>query len=366
IVNLMEYISRRLQVMETILDVLLIERKLNEASQLWEKTFEGITDPVAIVDKDFNLLRGNRAFNNFTNHKKCYESFFAGTQPCEACPILKISSKKSKVTERVIIEDKTFEVHSSAIFLYNANQVAGYANHYIDLTDTLRLKSRIIQSEKMAAMGHLAGNIAHELNNPLTGIRSLTQLLIKEIAKDSQVAQDLIEIEKAAARCQKIITNLLEYTKDQQGLLKPVHLYEVVEKTIPMLKAALRPYNLHIEPLDKNIVVKANEQLLQQVLFNIVLNATQAMSGQGEITIELAQVDSHAQLSVSDTGPGIPSEMREKVFDPFFTTKEKGKGTGLGLSMVKKIVESFSGTVWVDPHVSEGTRITLNFPLCDR
>ena len=363
ITSLTDYLSRRLQVIETILDVLLIERRLNEASQLWEKTFEGINDPVAIVDKEYNLLRGNKEFRKFENKKKCYEVFFNSVEPCSTCPIAKSAKSQPVVTTNVSIDNTTYEVHSSPIYLYNQDRVAGYANHYIDQTETLSLKSRIIQSEKMAAIGHLAGNIAHELNNPLTGIRSLSQLLLKELDVNTQTAQDLVEVEKAAARCQKIITNLLEYTKGQQEALKEVSLNEVVEKTIPMLKSALRTYNLDINQIDKPVNVKANEQLLQQVLFNLILNATQAMEEKGQIEVRVKKEGEEAILSVKDNGPGIPQDIRDQVFDPFFTTKEKGKGTGLGLSMVKKVVESFAGKVRLESQSPGGTEISLYFPL---
>ncbi|MCB0391169.1 MAG: HAMP domain-containing histidine kinase [Bdellovibrionales bacterium] len=363
LINLTDYLSRRLQVIETILDVLLIERRLNETSQLWEKTFESIKDPVAIVDKDFNLLRGNKSFLKSPQQKKCYEVYFNIEEVCENCPIKLNANKENVLTGTININNKSYEVHSSPIFLYNQERIAGYANHYIDLTETIDLKSRIVQSEKMAAIGHLAGNIAHELNNPLTGIRSLSQLLIHETSRDTQINQDLQEVEKAAARCQKIITNLLEYTKTQQGDLKKVSLNDVVDKTIPMLKSALRSYNVNIQKSAKPVNVLANEQLLQQVLFNLILNSTQAMDGKGEISVSIEILDNKAMLIVKDTGPGVPQSLQEKVFEPFFTTKEKGKGTGLGLSMVKKVVESFSGKVQINNSQLGGAEITLTFPI---
>ncbi|MCB9024996.1 MAG: ATP-binding protein [Bdellovibrionaceae bacterium] len=361
--SILDFISRRLQVIETILDVLLIERRLNEASQLWEKTFEGISDPVAIVDKEFNLLRGNKKFRQFPKMKKCYEVFFDREEACSTCPLSNFNNKEDVTVGQIAGNKNSYEVHSSPIYLYNKTQVAGFANHYIDQTETLGLKSRIIQSEKMAAIGHLAGNIAHELNNPLTGIRSYSQLLIKEMKSESQISQDLLEVEKAAARCQKIITNLLEYTQVQQESLTNVSLNLVVEKTIPMLKSALYSYNLKIEQKNQTVIVKANEQLLQQVLFNLVLNSTQAMSDRGEIQITVAKDGKQAILKVKDNGPGIPRDIQDQVFEPFFTTKEKGKGTGLGLSMVKKVVESFAGKIKLISHPQQGTEITLYFPL---
>ena len=361
--SFMHFINQRLQIIETILDVLLIERRLNKASQLWEKTFESLSDPVAIIDKNYNLLRGNKKFRQYPENKKCYKVFFNLSQPCQNCPIYESHSQQQVSVTPLRVHNSSYEVHSSPIFLYRQQDIAGYAHHYIDQTETLVLKGRIVQSEKMAAMGHLAGNIAHELNNPLTGIRSLAQLLIAEMESDSSLAQDLIEVEKAASRCQKIITNLLDYTKEQQGELNDVSLNEIVDKTIPMLKSALRPFNLHIEHNMTPVIVKANEQMLQQVLFNIILNATQAMHERGDIRVVVDMKQGEALLRVVDNGPGIPQDLQKQVFEPFFTTKEKGQGTGLGLSMVKKVVESFQGKVLLKSHEQEGTELSLHFPV---
>ncbi len=360
---LKRFVSRRLQIIETILDILLVERKLKEASHLWEKTFEGIADPVAIVDKNFNLLRGNTNFKKNLNEEKCFQVFAKTESACENCPIVKRSLTQNQKGE-VVVDGRVYEVHSSPIFLYNQENIAGYANHYVDQTETLGLKTKIIQSEKMAAIGHLAGNIAHELNNPLTGIRSTAQILISE-SEDEEVRSDLIEVEKASARCQSIINNLLEYTRGQQGDLKKVSLQSVVRKTIPLLKTALRGINLNIEFHKEDIFINAHEQLLQQVVFNIVLNSTQAMSGEGRIDIFVDKINENGFIRIQDSGPGIAVELLPKVFDPFFTTKEVGVGTGLGLSMVKKIVESYGGEVTLHSQVGRGTVVSICFSICE-
>jgi two-component system NtrC family sensor kinase len=360
-----DVISQKLQIIEPILDVLLLERMSNEASQIWEKTFESINDPVAIIDENFNLLRGNKRFKRHMLVEKCYSAFFDTKEVCQYCPIMsKNEELRGNAFNHLITKNgETYEVHSSPIFLYDKKSVAGYANHYINLTETLNLKSRIIQSEKMAAIGHLAGNIAHELNNPLTGIRSIAQLLISEIHKECELKSDLQEVEKAAARCQKIILNLLEYTKGQNTGARQMNLNEVVGKTIPLLKMALRPFRVNIEYSDEPIEVKINEQLLQQVIFNLILNSTQAMGQKGSINIRVGKIAEEGYIQVEDDGPGIPHEIQNKIFEPFFTTKEKGKGTGLGLSMVKKVVESYGGRLKLKSELGKGTIMTVEIPL---
>jgi len=213
----------------------------------------------------------------------------------------------------------------------------------------------------------LAGNIAHELNNPLTGLKSLAQVLRSEIKAESQIAQDLFEIEKAAGRCQKIIRNLLDFVYERSHQLSPVNLDELVERTLPFLKTALRMHRLQKDLRAPNFFVLAEPQLLQQVIFNLIHNACQAMQKPGSLTIrtELINQD-QVRLWVEDTGPGIEPHFIERIFEPFFTTKKEGSGTGLGLSLSKEIIERFHGQIGVESVLNQGASFWFDLPLTAR
>jgi signal transduction histidine kinase len=211
----------------------------------------------------------------------------------------------------------------------------------------------------------LAGNIAHELNNPLTGIRSLAQVLIAELPI-GQLSDDIREVEKAAERSQKIIENLLDFSKGEgEDKQQRISLNEIVRRTLPMIKTAMREHRSEILLSEEDAPVRVEPHLMQQVVFNLVNNACQAMKDPGTITIEteMRPGDRQCALHVRDTGVGIPPEIIDAIFEPFFTTKEKGQGTGLGLSMSRSIIEKFGGDITVKSKVGEGTVFTVVLPV---
>jgi signal transduction histidine kinase len=251
-----------------------------------------------------------------------------------------------------------------------------FVNHYVDITDSRELYLRVLQNEKISAIGLLAGNIAHELNNPLTGIKSLAQVLKAEIAVDhnklspadeknsSQSIRDLGEIEKSAARCQKIIHNLLDFSSAEEGNIQTIAFDEVIEKTLPMLKSVTRYFETSLSLNSRGALVAIEPHLIQQVIFNIVNNACQAMDKRGKISIHSSlENEAWATLQISDTGPGIPEEIQAKIFEPFFTTKKEGVGTGLGLSMSKQVLDRYHGELAFESKLGAGTTFKIRLPI---
>lgn len=231
------------------------------------------------------------------------------------------------------------------------------------MTQSVDLQSKVVQGEKMAAVGLLAGNIAHELNNPLTGIYSLAGLILDDLEKETNSYKDLVEVRDAAARCQRIIKDLLEFSSvGAESTTGVVSVNEMISKTLPLLKMAMRTHNCEIVLNDVDLKVECNPQLLQQVIFNLVNNACQAMDEGGKLRVESTMVDGEAQILISDTGPGIPEDIKEFIFDPFFTTKEEGKGTGLGLSMSRSVIERFGGSLSLREGREEGCEFIISLP----
>lgn len=324
------------------LDRLFFDEEQKKASYFWEKTFDGIQDPIAIVDKNKKLIRCNRPF----------------LQNPELLQVLKnLHTVGQLQTTKMTADGHSFEVSS-----YSITGTDSSIHHFMDVTRVEELYLQWIQQEKMGALGALAGNIAHELYNPLTGIRSLSQILITETSSSSTMHQDLIEIEKAAERCQEIITNLLDFTSKKEKPKQLVPLNEIVIRTIPLLKVALRPFRqvLDLEPTQAKCFVV--QQLVQQVIFNLVNNACQAMGEKGELQIRTWVKDQWVHLSVSDTGPGIAASHQSKIFQSFFTTKKEGFGTGLGLSLSKKIVEGLGGKMSFSSQEGQGATFNISFP----
>lgn len=348
-----DFMADRMRPLSMALDRVLLENQLQGFSYRWEKTFDGMRDPIAIVDIDYNVVRANRKFSDKFLQHRCYESFAGRNFVCEGCPVAQALKDGKPHSGQIQVEGRIFQVHSYPVQLDQGGNPTNVVNQYVDITQSRELYLRMLQNEKMGAIGMLAGNIAHELNNPLTGLRSLSQVLLQEADQKTHLYSDLLEIEKAAARSQRIIKNLLDFSKGEDQPAEFVSVDEVVERTLPMLKSALRTHRLEVDlqTLDKNVFVEPH--LLQQVVFNLINNACQAMKDPGRLKVVSRYANSKVILEIEDTGPGIPLDIQKRIFEPFFTTKKEGHGTGLGLSMSKSIIEKFGGTIEsrnVDPH----------------
>jgi signal transduction histidine kinase len=226
-------------------------------------------------------------------------------------------------------------------------------------------QAALIQSEKMAAFGQLGAGIAHEIKNPLAGILGYAQLALRKAEPESPLARQLSVIEKETKRCKTIIENLLRFSRQEKSVFEPIDLNGVVEDA-----AAIVDHQLSLNRVDlKKILaadlpkMKGNANQLQQVVINLMINAQQAMTDGGIVEIETRQVGGEVSVRVSDNGPGIPPEIRQKIFEPFFTTKPVGQGTGLGLSVSYGIVNEHAGRVQLTSEVGAGTTFLLTFPV---
>jgi signal transduction histidine kinase/methyl-accepting chemotaxis protein len=238
-------------------------------------------------------------------------------------------------------------------------------------------QAQLVQSAKMASVGTLAGGVAHEINNPLTGVLNNVQLIkmVAEQKKEFSIDdfKELLNlIEESALRCTKITRSLLSFSHAPKGVLQDCLLNEMIEKVIVLVEheLILQNISLHID-LDPNLIqTKGDSQLLQQVIFDIITNAKWAIQKKagkegGTITIK---TKNHPEtkslfLSISDTGLGIPKENLERIFEPFFTTKPVGEGTGLGLSIVYRIIKQHNGTIIAESEEGNGATFKIELPV---
>lgn len=357
------FFQERRYSLQLAVDRIRFEMELKSASALWEQTFDGMEDPVAIIDEKYRLLRANSAFSADLPVQHCYQHFAKRVSPCEGCPLEQPQEQGAPQSLRR--HDSIYEVRSYPIQLEEGHaSLRTFVNHYLDVTKALELRGQVVQSEKMSAVGHLAGHIAHELNNPLAGIRSMAQILLRQVEANQPLHSDLQEVERAAARCHRIIENLLEFSNEKAVVqLTRMDLAEVVKKTLPLLKTALSEFRTELHFPEEPIYVEIVPQMFQQVVFNLVNNACQAMQGhEGTLSVTFRLEDRSVQLIVADTGPGISAENLQRIFQPFYTTKPKGVGTGLGLSMCKNMVERMNGTISVQSELGQGSQFIVRLP----
>jgi two-component system NtrC family sensor kinase len=230
---------------------------------------------------------------------------------------------------------------------------------------------KLLQSEKQASIGKLAGGVAHEINNPLTGIFTFTHMLLRRQDIPEDVRTDLETIGQETERVRKIVKGLLDFSRQTELDREPTDVNRLVRSTLSLVEnqALIKGVSLHFEPGEGLPMITLDRNQMQSVLLNIVINALDATDPGGSITVTsgMGVSTSHPgqngiEILCTDTGCGIPSENLNKLFDPFFTTKEVGHGTGLGLSVSYGIVERHGGTIWVQSKVGKGSTFKIWLP----
>jgi len=223
------------------------------------------------------------------------------------------------------------------------------------------MQAHLIQSEKLAGVGKLAAGVAHEINNPLTCVLTNSSLILGDLPPDDPRREDLQAIVNETLRCRKIVKGLLDFARQTQPQKQALDLNKVADDVLSLIRNQASFHNIAIRTdLDPKLpTVFADADQMRQVVLNILLNAADAMSQGGELRIRscFESKTDQVMLRVSDTGPGIPVEIQNKLFEPFFTTKKTG--TGLGLAIAYGIMERHNGSLKVESAPGHGTTVTI-------
>jgi two-component system NtrC family sensor kinase len=236
-----------------------------------------------------------------------------------------------------------------------------------DVTVRVQLEEQLQISEKMASIGLLAAGVAHEVNTPLTGISSFTQMLLDGADPEDPKTRLLEKIERQTFRAAKIVNGLLNLSRPAQAAVSeraPVDMNTVIGEVLALLEHQFAQHSIKVrrELCDEPLLVMGMEHKLQQVFLNLFLNARDAMPKGGWLSVSTRADEGRIAVEVSDTGAGIPNEYLSRIYDPFFTTKTLGQGTGLGLSITYGIVREHEGAIDCDSNIGQGTRFVLSFP----
>jgi PAS domain S-box-containing protein len=276
-------------------------------------------------------------------------------------------------------EEKIIAWHNSTL-TDEKDFVIGTLSSGEDITKRLETEVELIRSEKLASLGQLAASVAHEVNNPLAGIMVYTTLLLKKYQEKKlqteETENQLLKMKKELERTSRIIRNLLDFSRQSDADMRPIEINKVVEAALLLVRHQISLENIKLElKLDKELpLVLAAFDQIQQVLINIILNATQAMPEGGKLSITTSaakgvkineSLKNTVRIGITDTGVGIPKENLGKLFTPFFTTKEKGKGVGLGLPVVHGIIERHKGKIEVASELNKGTTFTIYLEVMD-
>ncbi len=290
-----------------------------------------------------------------------------GSAPCRQCPLdSSLKTKRVRSVELDRFQKTGRQYHVSSYPLKTELDKGQSVLHYRDVTEERELQHKLAHSGKMAAIGTLAGGVAHEINNPLGGILAFTQLVMKELGDTHPSYADLKEIESATLRCKGIVQNLLDFSRQNRDQKKvPLQLNDVINKVIPLVQVQSKSSGVTMVcSLAENLpLILGDSHKLQQVFLNLMTNAYHAMKEGGTLTLETTFIPkSHRVIAkIQDTGVGIKKENLDKIFDPYFTTKEHGQGTGLGLSISYGIIREHEATIEVYSQEGKGTTFTLAF-----
>jgi len=350
-----------------------LEKKIGESKRNLEAIFDGIRDQLSIQTPDYQIFRVNKAVteNYKTSFKeligrKCYETYFQRSLPCENCPIsVTIETKQPASSIMKLSEDNTTLQIFSYPILDEKGDLLSVIEYVKDITEEQQLQEQLIQSEKLAGIGILASGVTHEINNPLSGIIGMTEIALEE-EDPSKNKEYLNDILNCAQRIGEIVKGLKSYSRvAKKEDLSPVDLNEVLEESLKMVRLAIKKTSVEVikkfQLIEK---VQANMGEIQQVFTNLITNAFQAMDGNGgRLVLSTRSLKDSVEVKVSDNGNGIPQKYLNQIFDPFFTTKNPGEGTGLGLNIVYRIVTKYGGTIDVESKEQLGTTFTIKFPL---
>ncbi len=234
-----------------------------------------------------------------------------------------------------------------------------------DVTQLRSWEGRLLESERLTAMGRLAGEIAHEINNPLGGILLYANLLREDLEQEGTVRANLEKIIKLATRCRIIAKGLLNFGRSSSKTLSPTDLNQVIRDVFSMVEdhRMFAHVDVEMDLPEKVPHIMADKSQMEQVVLNLIVNAGEAMGGRGMLAISTTHHKERkvVELVVEDSGPGVPEDIRSRIFEPFFTTKRPGKGTGLGLAITLGIVQRHRGQITVESGAGRGSifRVTL-------
>jgi two-component system, NtrC family, sensor kinase len=332
---------------------------LLRAAAEWRSCFDAIADPLAILRPDGEVVRANTAF---ARHAGVALGDLRGLRAGGgAYGVLPAAEVPGQDTVPAVQEIQ----HGDRSWLVRGFPFAdgGTVAVWKDVTDEREVTRRLVQAEKMAAVGQLAGGVAHEINNPLGGILAFAQLMAQDERPESD-RESLRLIQDAALRAKRIVESLLRFSRrPRQEERGEVDLVKVVDEAVFLIQPQLKGRQVEIVREFVPALAMGNANLLQQVAVNLLVNALQAVGHHGRVTLSTSATQpGRVQLVVADDGPGIPPEVAGRIFEPFFTTKPEGQGTGLGLSICYRIIEDHGGTIHHEPVPGGGAAFVVELP----
>jgi histidine kinase len=377
--------------MEMSLDVTqvrFLEKKVEKTEKKYQIIFNTIPNPVFVLDgKTLDILDCNESataiygFNKEEMLMTSFLNFFKENQREEYASEIKSSN--------IINKAKHLRRDGQIIYVNIRISSSEYAGQEVllvttsDITKRLTAEQQLIQASKMATLGEMATGVAHELNQPLSVIKTSSSFIIKKVRKNETIQEEILktmaeEIDSHVDRASKIINHMREFGRKSDVKKEPVLVNEPLEKALEIFRQQLKLREINIvKELEKDLPpILADPNRLEQVFINLLINARDAIEEKSgktdqvyvtkEIFLGTSLRNGMVNVEVKDTGSGIPKPILDKIFEPFFTTKNVGKGTGLGLSISYSILQDYGGRIKVETTEGEGSTFIIQFPVLDK
>ena len=368
--------------------VLAIDRDISERKKMehlilqskleWENTFNTITDMITIHDRDFNIIRANKAAEKIlglpflgAEQAKCYQYYHGKDHPPEDCPSCECfdTGKPASFEMYEPHLDMFLEVRAMPRFDQN-NQLVGLIHVIRDITERKRVAEALQRTEQLKTVGEWAASLAHEIKNPLAGIKGSVEVLVEDpnISKGDKAL--IVRAVDEIKRIELLIKSLLNFAKPPRLQLLRTDLNDLLDKTIafslkhPSLSAKSATPIKVFKDFDPNLPeTMADPMQLQQVFLNLLFNAIEAMTDGGALAVKTSYDAglNAIRIAIADSGKGIEPSLLDQIFEPFFTTKRKG--SGLGLAITRRLVEEHGGEIYVESSPDKGTVFNISLQL---
>ncbi len=350
---------------------------LRQSTELLQSVFDGISDPLILLAPDGGLQMANQSFLLRYNTKMNevigqHIDTVPSIQPClfsGQIQKLDLLSKKQHIKE-IQLDNGSIFVISFYPILNEEGTIQSIVCLAKDVTAIKETDQRIQQTEKLVAIGQLAAGVAHELNNPLGVILCHTDIIKEENRGNEELFNDIHIIERHAENCKRIVADLLDFSRSGDSHMERQvgSINDAIESVLSMIGQQFKKNRINLTcELDSKLPHSLmDNRRIQQVLVNLIMNGLHAVEAGGSITISTRSQNKSILITIEDDGPGIDTNILDKIFDPFFSTKEPGQGTGLGLSVSYGIVREHNGEIRVQSKPGHGSRFTIVLPIYDK
>ena len=367
----------------------MVEEALRKSEAKYRSMMESMVDPIYICSPGFTIEYMNpmmiKRIGGDATGERCYQVLHGLDQKCDWCAFDEVF--RGQTTERTVVsplDDRTYRITNMPIL--NEDGTTSKMTLFRDITDYLvavsekeKVKTQLLQAQKMESIGNLAGGIAHDFNNILSSIIGYTELALIDVEKGTGLAEKLKQVYSAGERARDLVKQILAFARQSEEETKPIQINTIVKDVLKFIRSSI-PTTIEISSsIESDAIIRGNPTQVHQILLNLCSNAADAMENEGGVlTVTLKEVQhqygddidgidlspgQYIRIGVADTGEGIKKDIIDSIFEPYYTTKEPGKGTGMGLALVHGIVESYGGKITVESKLGRGSLFSIYLPV---